>query len=336
MPAVTLSREAQHWTATAEEAGGRLDRHVAARLDEPRNQVQAWIAAGLVTVNGAAVRPSHPLRAGDRVDCRPPAPPADPRVVAEAGELSILHEDADVVVVDKPAGLTVHPGAGRPHGTLVHRLLARYPDLAGVGGPGRPGIVHRLDKDTSGVMVVARGAGAYRALSRDFAARRVAKRYLAVVYGSPPATGVVDAPIGRHPQRRQEMAVRRGGRPARSTFRTLATAPGAALLEVTLATGRTHQIRVHLKSAGHPLVGDPVYGERRWKGVAGNPRVVAALRDFPRPALHAWRLGFHHPTTLAWVAFEAPVPEDFRRLWEDASGAPFPALPGKGVEAPVG
>ena len=319
----------------AEDAGTRVDRHVAARLDEPRNQVQPWIVAGLVTVNNAPVRPSHPLRAGDRVDCRPPPPAADPRVVAEAGELSILHEDDDVVVVDKPAGLTVHPGAGRPHGTLVHRLLARYPDLAGVGGPGRPGIVHRLDKDTSGVMVVARGTAAYRALSRDFASRRVTKRYLAVVYGSPPATGVVDAPIGRHPQRRQEMAVRRGGRPARSTFRTLAAVPGVALLEVSLATGRTHQIRVHLKSAGYPLVGDPVYGERRWKGLGGDPRVAAALRSFPRPALHAWRLAFHHPATLAWVAFEAPVPEDLRRLWEDASGAPFPALPGVGVEAPA-
>ena len=298
-----------------EEAGARVDRHVAARLDEPRSQVQAWIADGLVTVNRAAVRPSHSLRAGDRVDCQPPPPPVESRVVAEAGALAILHEDADVVVLDKPTGLTVHPGAGRPHGTLVHRLLARYPDLAGVGGPGRPGIVHRLDKDTSGVLVVARTADAYRALSRDFAARRVAKRYLALVYGAPPPSGVVDAPIGRHPQRRQEMAVRScGGCPARSTYRTLAAAPGIALLEVTLATGRTHQIRVHLKSAGLPLVGDPVYSERRWKGLAADPRALGALRDFPRPALHAWRLAFHHPATLTWVAFEAPVPDDLRRL----------------------
>jgi 23S rRNA pseudouridine1911/1915/1917 synthase len=319
-----VSRRPQSWTVSADEAGTRLDRHVAVRLDEPRSQVQAWIAAGLVTVGGTSARASTPLRAGDRIDCAPPPPPAETRVAAEEGDLVVLHADADVIVVDKPPGLTVHPGAGRAHGTLVHRLLARYPELAGVGGPGRPGIVHRLDKDTSGVLVVARSAAAYRALSRDFAARRVVKRYLALVYGAPPATGTVDAPIGRHPQRRKEMAVHPRGRPARTTFRTLAAAAGVALLEVGLATGRTHQIRVHLKSVGHPLVGDPVYGERRWKGIDGAG--AGALRGFPRPALHAWRLAFHHPATGVLSEFEAAVPADLRELWEEATGTPFPAI----------
>ncbi len=306
----------------AEEAGTRLDRHLAQRLDRARNQVQSWISAGLVRVEGRPARPSHPVRAGERIECAPPPAAVDSSLAPEAGELTVLGEDADLVVVDKPPGLTVHPGAGRSRGTLVHRLLARYPEIAGVGGAGRPGIVHRLDKDTSGVMVVARSPRAYRALSRDFAARRVEKRYLAVVYGRPPATGTIDAPIGRHPQRRKEMVTRPGGRPALTTYRTVAAAGGVAVLEVLLGTGRTHQIRVHLKSAGHPLVGDPVYGEKRWKGVSGGR--AGALRAFGRPALHARRLAFDHPADGRRVAFEAPVPDDLRRLWEEATGTGWP------------
>jgi 23S rRNA pseudouridine1911/1915/1917 synthase len=230
-----------------------------------------------------------------------------------------LHEDAALVVIDKPPGLAVHPGAGRATGTLAHHLLDRYPEMAGVGGPGRPGIVHRLDQGTSGALVVARTPAAYARLSRAFAAREVEKRYLGIAYGAPePPAGTIAAPIGRHPQRRQEMAVRPGGRPARTGYRTLAAGAGIALLEMDLATGRTHQIRVHLKSIGHPLVGDPLYGEARWKGL---PRPVqAALRDFPRPALHAWRLAFTHPATGEPLAFEAPVPEDLRELWEKVTG----------------
>jgi len=310
------------WTVEPETAGERLDRHVATRLDAPRNQVQRWIAEGLVRVNDRQAKPSAVLAAGDRVACAPPAPKED-RVLPEPGDLRVLHEDAELVVIDKPAGLAVHPGAGRATGTLAHRLLDRYPEMAGVGGPGRPGIVHRLDQGTSGVMVVARTAAAYARLSRAFAAREVEKRYLAVAYGAPsPRSGVIEAPIGRHPQRRQEMAVRAGGRPARTGYRTLAAAAGISLLEMDLATGRTHQIRVHLKSIGHPLVGDPVYGEARWKGL---PRAVqASLRDFPRPALHAWRLAFRHPETGERLAFEAPVPEDLRGLWETVTGERVP------------
>jgi 23S rRNA pseudouridine1911/1915/1917 synthase len=354
-------------------AGARLDQEVAARYELPRNQVQAWIRDGLVLLNGRPAKPGVSLKAGDLISCRPPAPPPE-ALQPEPGELSLLHEDGDLLVLDKPAGLTVHPGAGRAGGTLVHRLLARYPELAGVGGPGRPGIVHRLDRGTSGVLAVARNPRAYAALTGAFAARTIGKRYLAIVYGVPrPAAGAIESPIGRHRERRKEMTVRGDGRPAWTGYRTLAAAAGAgiALVELDLGTGRTHQIRVHLKSIGHPLVGDPVYGEARWKGL---PRQAQGpLSRFPRPALHAWRLAL--PATALPVAappepalpeptdaaaaegrphqaaqpggqgagprgqpvaapperaprvFEAPVPADLRQLWEEAAGAPFPALP---------
>ncbi|MBV8203274.1 MAG: RluA family pseudouridine synthase, partial [Acidobacteria bacterium] len=235
-------------------AGERLDRHVAAICQLPRNQVQQWIRAGRVRLNGRPAKAAELVAAGDLVECEPPAPAAE-TLVPEQGDLSVLYEDADVVVLDKPAGLTVHPGAGRATGTLVHLLLARYPEMAGVGGPGRPGIVHRLDKGTSGVLAVARNAAAYQSLSRAFASRAVSKKYLAIVYGKPAAdAGAIDAPIGRHRERRREMTVRADGRPARTGYRVLAARCGIALLELDLATGRTHQIRVHLKSVSHPLV----------------------------------------------------------------------------------
>jgi 23S rRNA pseudouridine1911/1915/1917 synthase len=310
------------WTVSPEAAGERLDRHVAGRLDTPRNQVQGWIAAGLVRVNGRAAKAATTVVAGDLVECHPPAP-SEERVLPEGGDLAVLYEDADLVVIDKPAGLTVHPGAGRSTGTLVHRLLAHYPEMAGVGGPGRPGIVHRLDRGTSGVLVAARTASAYARLARAFASREVEKLYLGIAYGAPtPAAGTLEAPIGRHPQRRKEMAVRPGGRPARTLYRTLASRAGISLLEMSLATGRTHQIRVHLKHIGHPLVGDPVYGEARWRGL---PRPVQTpLRDFPHPALHAWRLGFRHPGSGEPVRFEAPLPADLRELWRAVAGAALP------------
>ncbi|HEX9945593.1 MAG TPA: RluA family pseudouridine synthase [Thermoanaerobaculia bacterium] len=319
------------WTVEPDAAGERLDRHVAARLDAPRNQVQKWIAEGLVRVNGRESKPAAAVAAGDLVECAPPEP-REERVLPERGDLPVLYEDGELVVIDKPAGLTVHPGAGRATGTLAHRLLGRYPEMAGVGGPGRPGIVHRLDQGTSGVLVAARTPGSYARLARAFAAREVEKRYRGIAYGTPsPPAGTIEAPIGRHPQRRKEMAVRPGGRPAHTDYQTLAARAGISLLEMDLATGRTHQIRVHLKHIGHPLVGDPVYGEARWKGL---PRPVqAALRDFPRPALHAWRLTFRHPGTGEPLAFEAPVPEDLRTLWERVTGEAFPA-PGRPSSPP--
>jgi 23S rRNA pseudouridine1911/1915/1917 synthase len=314
--------EPTSWTVEPEAAGERLDRHVAAHLAAPRNQVQQWIAGGLVRVNGGAAKPSAALAAGDLILCAPPER-REERVLPEPGDLRVLHEDAEIAVIDKPAGLTVHPGAGRSTGTLAHHLLDRYPEMAGVGGPGRPGIVHRLDQGTSGVLVVARTPAAYLRLSRAFASREVRKLYLAIAYGAPsPPTGTIEAPIGRHPQERKEMAVRSGGRPARTEYRTLAAAAGVSLVELDLATGRTHQIRVHLKHLGHPLVGDPVYGEARWKGL---PRAhQAALRDFSRPALHAWRLAFRHPATDEPLAFEAPPAADLEELWEKVAGGRLP------------
>lgn len=317
--------ETIRWTVPDEAGGERLDRHVAAHLDEARNQVRGWIDDGRVRVDGAARRPAYSVQPGETVECDPPPPPVEDRVEPEAGELTILYQDQAVVVLDKPPGLVVHPGAGVDTGTLAHRLLHHFPEMAGVGGPGRPGIVHRLDRDTSGVMVVARNAPAHRALARAFAERRVDKRYLAVVYGDP-GRGTVDTPIGRHRVRRQEMAVRRGGRPAVSRYRTLAAAGAAALVEVELLTGRTHQIRVHLKHAGHPLVGDPVYGERRWKGAPAGQR--PPLERFGRPALHAWRLTFPHPEGGQPSFHQAPVADDFAELWRSLGGGePATVLP---------
>ena len=226
-----------------------------------------------------------------------------------------------------PPGLAVHPGAGRPGGTLANRLLHRYPEIAGIGGPGRPGIVHRLDLDTTGLVAVARSERAYRGLTAAFAARAVAKTYVALVYGSPrPAGGRVEAPIGRDPRDRKRMAVRADGRPAATGYRSLATVHGISWLELDLETGRTHQIRVHLKALGHPLVGDPIYGEARWKGVES--RFRRPLAAFPRPALHAWRLAFDHPGTGERLELEAPVPGDLAELWERVAGSPiFPKRP---------
>lgn len=308
------------WRVEARPTPERLDKLLAERYGVPRNQVRRWVAGGRVRVDDRPAKSSLALAGGEWVECEPLRRPPDDRVTPEEGALVVLHEDVDLVVLDKPAGLAVHPGAGRRTGTLSHRLLARYPEIAAIGGPGRPGIVHRLDLGTTGVLVVARSERAYLALSHAFAARRVEKRYLAIVYGQPTrAEGAVDSPIGRHPRRRREMSVRPGGRPARTLWRRRATAAGLALLEIELATGRTHQIRVHLKALGHPLVGDATYGEARWKSW---PRAAqGALRDFSRPALHAWRIAFTHPGTAERVLFEAPVPEDLERLWKTVTGA---------------
>jgi len=320
-------RRSRSWKVDAQASGERLDRHVAEHLDVPRNRIQRWIREDRVRVNGASAKPATVVAAGDVLEVEPPAP-RDDRLEPEPGELALLHLDADLIVIDKPPELTVHPGAGRPTGTLAHRLVARFPEIRGLGGPGRPGIVHRLDKDTSGVMVVARTERAYRRLSRAFASREVDKRYLAVCYGTPePLRGRIDAPIGRHSERRKEMTVRPGARRAVTGYRVLASAPelgggGLSVLELELETGRTHQIRVHLKHVRHPLVGDPVYGEARWKGLP--KRVRRPLASFPRPALHAWRLAFAHPADGRRVAFEAPVPEDLVELWQGVTGTGWP------------
>lgn len=310
---------------SAAEAGQRLDRVLSDRMKVPRNQVQQWIRSERVLLEGQATKAAHPVTVGEVFVCAPPVRDLRRGIEPETGNLEILHQDHDLVVLVKPPGLVVHPGAGRSRGTLAHRLLSRFPEIAEVGGPGRPGIVHRLDKDTSGVLVVARTPHAYENLSRAFAERRIDKRYLALVYGTPRArSGRIEAPIGRHPTRRKEMALRPDGRPALTLYRVLAAASGVSLLEIDLQTGRTHQIRVHLKSLGHPLIGDPVYGEARWKGLPRPTRT--ALSGFPRPALHSWRLAFDHPTTGEPVSFEALLPEDMRLLWEEVTSSQLPEL----------
>ena len=303
------------WRVEAEASGARLDRALSERLGLPRNQIERWIDAGRVRVNGRAVaKRGAKLAAGAEVSWEPP-PPAEEILVPEAGELRLLHEDESLLVVDKPAGLVVHPGAGRSGGTLVHRLLDRFPELGGVGGPGRPGIVHRLDRGTSGLLLVARTRAAYAALTRAFAAREVDKRYLAIVHGAPRgATGTFEQPIGRHPTERKRMAVVARGRPARTGWRLLASARSMSLLELQLFTGRTHQIRVHLKHANLPLAGDPVYGPK-----SKTPSALA------RPALHAWKLGLRHPTNGAPLRFESPFPDDLRTAWRELTGAQLPA-----------
>jgi 23S rRNA pseudouridine1911/1915/1917 synthase len=303
--------------------GDRLDRLVASVLATPRNRVQRWIDLGLVTVDGRVGRSSQTLRQGQRVVCAAPAPVVE-RLEAEDLPLQLLHEDADLLALDKPAGIAVHPGAGRPGGTLANALLFHFPEIAGVGGPGRPGIVHRLDLDTTGVLLVARTDRAYQALIKAFAERRIAKRYFALVHGVPrPERGTIDLPIGRHPQERQRMTLRPDGRPARTHYQVAAARLSFSLLGIDLETGRTHQIRVHAKAIGHPLIGDPLYGEARWRSA---PRPLQkALAGFSRPALHARRLELDHPISGLRLTLESPWPADLVDLWRRLTGDAWPA-----------
>jgi 23S rRNA pseudouridine1911/1915/1917 synthase len=288
-------------------AGVRLDRWLADSLPRlSRARLQALIGAGRVLVDGAPRKASYRLQGGESVEVDIPPPPPE-ELVPESIDLSVLFEDGDVLVVDKPAGIVVHPGAGNATGTLAAAVLAHAPAIAGVGGPRRPGVVHRLDKGTSGVLVFAKTAAAYESLTRQLAARTVRRRYLAVVHGRLGlAEGVVDAPIGRDPHHRRRMAIRPPGHGKRAVtrYRVLERFPRHTVLEARLETGRTHQIRVHLASIGHPVVGDDVYGRAR-----GRPPVpIDGL------ALHAREIEFEHPITGAKVAVSAPVPARIERL----------------------
>jgi len=308
--------------------GERLDRFLAAiQTDLSRSRLQALIRDGLVLVNGRAGRVSQRLKPGDSVSVEVPERITDV-LEAEAIPLTIVHEDDSLIVIDKPAGLVVHPGAGVPRGTLVHALLHHFPAIAGVGGAVRPGIVHRLDRDTSGLMVVAKTERAHRALVAMIAARRVRRTYRAIVWGVPRfREGVVDAAIGRDPKRRQRMSVvKTGGRPARSRYRVLESLRVATSLEVTLETGRTHQIRVHLSHLGHPVVGDPLYGGRPKKqlSAAGVERSLAAalLHRLNRQALHASELEFAHPVTGETLHFRSRLPDDMAAALEALRSPP--------------
>jgi 23S rRNA pseudouridine1911/1915/1917 synthase len=294
-----------------DEAGLRLDAWLARRLPAlSRSRLQALIEAGRVSLDAGMARAAQRVRAGQSaVVSVPPPAPAEPQ--PQDIPLRIVHEDGALLVVDKPAGLVVHPGAGTASGTLVNALLARVRDLSGVGGVLRPGIVHRLDRGTSGLLIVAKSDGAHRALARQFASRTVEKEYLALVLGAPVrSSGDIDAAIGRDPAHRRRMSVRAPrGREARTSWRVEERFDGAALLRVRIHTGRTHQIRVHLASIGHPVAADPVYGGTR---TPSSRRAAAreALASLARPALHAARLSFTHPVSGARLSFEAPLPAD--------------------------
>ena len=281
-----------------------------------RSRLRALIDSGDARVDGATLRPSAKVRAGQELSVAiPPLQPADP--AAEDLPLGIVYEDEDLLVLDKPAGLVVHPGAGRSTGTLVNALLHHVKDLSGIGGVARPGIVHRLDSGTSGLIVVAKNDTAHRSLAAQFEARTVAKEYLTVVHGRPERDrGTIDAPIARDPRHRQKMSVARtGGRAARSSYVVKRALDGASLVSVAIHTGRTHQIRVHMAHLGCPVVGDRTYGGAR-EPASRSPAARDLIRTFPRPALHAARLEFAHPRTGARASFESPLPGDMQRLVE--------------------
>jgi len=289
------------FVVTENDAKLRLDQFLAKRLPEySRSRLQQLIRSGFVRLNEQTTRPRHIVRRGDKIDLRePPVEKID--VQPEPIPLEIIFEDNDLIVINKPAGLTVHPGAGQREHTLVNALLSHCATLSGIGGKERPGIVHRLDKETSGCLVAAKNDMAHRELSKQFAARIVEKVYLALVAGRLcKATGVIEEKIGRHPVHRQRMRVTSvRGRSAKTEYRVIRSSKEASLIECRLHTGRTHQIRVHLHHLGQPVLGDKVYAQR-------------ATKSFPRQMLHAWKLGFHHPRTGEWKNFEAPLPPDFK------------------------
>ncbi len=320
---MTATGEAQTYEIAVREAeaGTRVDRLLAARLPAlSRNRLKGLIEAGRLSAGGETTdEPSYRVKPGQSlVLVVPAATSARPR--AQAMPLQIRYEDPELLVLEKPAGLVVHPAPGNPDRTLVNALLAHCgAGLTGIGGERRPGIVHRLDKDTSGLMVVAKSQAAHAGLVRQFAARRVERAYLAVVWGLPePKTGEVAGNIGRNPRNRKKMAVlARGGRPARTRYRVLEALAGglASLVECRLTSGRTHQIRVHLSARGHPLLGDPLYGRTGTGRIASLPEAArGALKALDRQALHAWTLGFRHPASAETIRFESEVPPDMKDL----------------------
>lgn len=285
-------------------AGQRLDQALSILLPQfSRSRLAHWIRDRRVELDGAAALPKTKVYGGERVSVNPAADPSTVPAAAEAIALEVVHEDLAVLVIAKPAGLVVHPGRGNWSGTLLNALLAHSPQLTGVP---RAGIVHRLDKETSGLLVVAKSLEAQTSLARQLQARTVKREYLALVHGRVARNGRVEAPIGRHPVQRTRMAVAARGRPSITHYEVLKHFAQATLLRCRLETGRTHQIRVHMQSLGHPLVGDPVYGKKR--------SADKLLGAFPRQALHAERLEFIHPVSLEAVAWQTPPPADLREL----------------------
>lgn len=310
----------------------RLDAFLARRLPEFLNQdypddathcsrsfAASLIRKGLVQVDGTAQKPSYRVRPFQQISgCLPPPEPVD--IAAEPISLDIRFQDDHLIVVNKPAGLVVHPAPGHAGGTLVNALLFHCPSLAGIGGEQRPGIVHRLDKDTSGLLLVAKNSQAHHGLSKQFKARIIKKQYLALVHGSPEkASGKIDLPLGRHPVERKKMSTRsHSSREALTIWSVKERLPGATLLQVDLKTGRTHQIRVHCQAMGHPIVGDPVYGPRRARKGSDQHQTERqkVLKKARRQMLHAARLSFIHPATGQPMTIDASLPEDMSAILE--------------------
>jgi 23S rRNA pseudouridine1911/1915/1917 synthase len=301
----------------AEQHDMRLDRALGELFpSQSRNFLAKLVTAGKVRVNGtAALKPSHRVEVGQEVTVEVP-PPAPSSMESQDLPLTILYQDEDVAVIDKPAGLVVHPAAGHPDQTLVNALLHHVQDLSGVGGELRPGIVHRLDKDTSGVMLVAKHDDAHRKLTAAWNTDAVRKEYLALVYGTPTNDrGTIDAAIGRDPRDRKRMAVVEQGRRAITDYEVAERLRHASLLRCRLRTGRTHQIRVHMKHLGHPIVGDPVYSGPQWRGIP-DKKIQRALAAMNRQALHAARITFPHPRDGRVMVLEAAMPADMREIVE--------------------
>ena len=308
--------------ANESDQGRRLDAVVAAHLPDCSRSLAVNLIANLeILVDNQAKKPGYRVKSGEQIEVRIPEPePVEYK--PEPIPLNIIYQDSDIVVLNKQAGIVVHPAPGHGSGTLVNALLYHCPDLEGIGGEIRPGIVHRLDKDTSGTMVVAKNAQTLDALAKQFKARSVRKKYLALVYGElKKDAGTIDLPIGRHPVHRKQMSTTtRKGRPAVTSWRVYKRFQDITLLELTLKTGRTHQIRVHCSTMGHPIVGDPVYRPRNLfrnlnKKTERLPAgIIDLLKTIPRQMLHARQLGFVHPRTNEYLSFESPVPDDMAAL----------------------
>ena len=304
---VTGGHAARRLSLTADTSGVRLDLYICqSSAGLSRSLVHKLIEDGRVSVNGEPAKPSRKVRTGDAIVVEVPPPEPSPELVPEAVPLAILYEDQDILVVNKPAGLTVYPAPGHPRHTLMNAVLAHCPEISGIENSVRPGVVHRLDKDTSGAMVVARNKSAQLHLVSQFKGRRMLKKYLVLVQGRPsPEEGAIEGPIGRHPKDRKRMAVIDGGRPSRTLYRVTGRFHGYSLVEATLLTGRTHQIRVHFSHRRWPVVGDGVYGVK--------------VDWLDRQFVHAWKLGFRLPGSGQYMEFEAPLPADLRDALETAS-----------------
>ncbi|RJP23507.1 MAG: RluA family pseudouridine synthase [Candidatus Abyssobacteria bacterium SURF_5] len=312
-----MSEQEQVLYVMAEDAGMRLDQYLPSCLSHlSRARAQDLILSGCVLVNKHPAKPSHKVREGEiiTVSIKPPEPPA---VQAERIPLDIVFEDAHLIIVNKPAGMIVHPAAGAKSGTLVNALMAHSPFLSRAGGADRPGIIHRLDKNTSGLLIVAKTDAAHRLLAKQIGAREIKRQYRALVYGEfSESSGTIDAPIGRSPSDRKRMAVTgTASRHALTHFAVIENFTALSHLRIILATGRTHQIRVHMAYIGHPVVGDAAYGTRPKRFLEQmEPNVIDAITNLRQHMLHAETLGFQHPVTGESLEFTAPLPDEFSRL----------------------